>query len=231
MGHSVFDPTYEALPDRLPVFPLPGALLLPGGRLPLNIFEPRYLAMVDAALSGGRLIGMIQPQDVEPDSEGAAPEVGSRPLYQVGCAGRIVAFSESDDGRYLITLAGLIRFRVRAELPDDAGGFRIAAPDFRPYRRDLAEPEESLIDREELLAALRLYFGRHGLKADWAAIEKAPNDKLVTSLAMLCPFEPSEKQVLLEASTLTLRAEAMTTILRLGAHDDRQDDEPPSRPN
>lgn len=221
MGRSVFDPLYEALPADLPVFPLPGALLLPGGRLPLNIFEPRYLAMIDAALKGGRLIGMVQPQADE------SAETGSRPLYGVGCVGRIVAFSEADDGRYIVTLAGLIRFRVAEELPLDAGGFRRVRPDFRPYARDLAE-DEGIVDREGLLAALRDYFERFGLKTDWAAIEKAPNERLVTSLAMLCPFEPSEKQALLEASTLTLRAEAMTTILRLAVHDE---DEPPARFN
>ena len=222
MGRSVFDPRYEELPDRLPVFPLPGALLLPGGRLPLNIFEPRYLAMIDAALKGARLIGMIQPQ------EAPETETGSRPLYEVGCAGRIVAFSEADDGRYLVTLAGLARFRVAEELAKDGNGFRWVRPDFAPFRRDLEDEAEALVDGETLLAALRAYFERFGLKTDWAAIEKAPNAKLVTSLAMLCPFEPSEKQALLEAGSLTLRAEAMTTILQLAVHDDS---ELPSKPN
>jgi len=212
MGRSSFDPDFRTLPERLPIFPLPGALLLPGGRLPLNIFEPRYLAMIDAALAGQRLVGMVQPQGDE------GVEIGSQRTFPIGCAGRLTAFSESEDRRYLITLAGVIRFRVAAELEKDAGGFRLVRPDYAPFRGDLSE-DRGPIDRETLLAALRGYFERHGLKADWAAIEKAPDERLVTSLAMLCPFEPSEKQALLEAPDLSTRAAAMITILKLGAHE------------
>ena len=224
MGRSLFDPGYAELPDRLPIFPLPGVLLLPGGRLPLNIFEPRYLAMTRRALAGPRLIGMIQPKD-----DGTF-ETGSRPVYPVGCAGRIVSFSETDDGRYLIALSGLIRFRVGAELPRDEEGFRWVEPDYAPYRGDLA-PDGGPFDRPALLGALKSYFERHNLSADWQAVEKADDERLVTSLAMLCPFEPSEKQVLLEAAGLSERAAAMTTILAMAVHQPGLEPEGPARPN
>ena len=224
MGRSLFDPGYAELPDRLPIFPLPGVLLLPGGRLPLNIFEPRYLAMTRQALAGPRLIGMIQPR-----AEGPS-DVGQRDTYPVGCAGRIVSFSETDDGRYLMTLAGLIRFRVARELPRDAEGFRWVTPDYEPYRGDLA-PDGGTFDRETLLGALKSYFGRHNLSADWQAIEKADDERLVTSLAMLCPFDPSEKQVLLEAAGLSDRAAAMTTILAMAVHQPALEPDGPGKPN
>jgi hypothetical protein len=224
MGRSDFDPSYAELPDRLPIFPLPGVLLLPGGRLPLNIFEPRYLAMTQRALAGPRLIGMIQPRD---DS---SFETGLRPVYPVGCAGRLVAFQETDDGRYLITLAGLIRFRVARELARDEEGFRWMEPDFASFRADLV-PDSGGFDRAALLSALKVYFQRHGLEADWQAVEKADDERLVTSLAMLCPFDPSEKQVLLEAADLSRRAEAMTAILQMAAHQPEAEGDGPARPN
>ncbi len=217
MGRSNFDPSYDTLPAELPIFPLPGALLLPGGRLPLNIFEPRYLAMTRAALAGPRLIGMIQPDQPGPEQGGV--ESGSAPTFAIGCAGRLVAFSETEDGRYLVTLAGLLRFRVAAELPPSPEGFRRVRPDFDPFRGDLLDAPGGGVDRARLVAALKVYFERHGLTADWAAIEKAPDERLVTSLAMLCPFDPSEKQVLLEAPTLEDRAQAMIAILQMGAHE------------
>lgn len=213
MARSGFEPRFEELPAELPIFPLPGVLLLPGGRLPLNIFEPRYLAMTRAALAGPRLIGMIQPRE-------EAADVGAASTFPVGCAGRVVAFSETDDGRYLITLAGVARFRLAAELAPAAEGFRRVRPDFAPYRGDLEPaPAESGIDRPALVAALKRYFERNDLSADWSAVEKAPDERLVTSLAMLCPFAPAEKQVLLEAPTLLARAQAMTAILQMGAHE------------
>jgi hypothetical protein len=224
MARSGFDPAYTELPDRLPIFPLAGVLLLPGGRLPLNIFEPRYLAMTRRALAGPRLIGMIQPRDDN------SVETGQRPVYPVGCAGRLVAFSETDDGRYLITLAGLIRFRVLRELPRDEEGFRWIEPDFASYRNDL-QPSGGGVDRPALLHALKVYFQRHSLEADWSAVEKADDERLVTSLAMLCPFDPSEKQVLLEAADLPLRATAMTAILEMAAHQPEAEGEGPARPN
>jgi len=206
MSRSPFDPRFEALPAVLPIFPLPGALLLPSGRLPLNIFEPRYLNMVRDALAGPRLIGMVQPSK---DSD----EPGGAEVFQTGCAGRIVAFQETEDGRYLITLAGLIRFDIARELPLEEG-YRRVVPDFARFRDDLSEESED-IDREGLLEALRAYFEKTGLEGDWAAVEKAGAETLVTSLAMACPFDPPEKQALLEAKTLAERAETLIAILRM----------------
>ncbi len=206
MSRSPFDPRYEALPASLPIFPLPGVLLLPGGRLPLNIFEPRYLTMVHDAIAGPRLIGMIQPSR---DSE----DPGSAETYRTGCAGRIIAFQETEDRRYLITLAGLIRFDIGRELPLEQG-YRRIVPDFARFRDDLSEDTED-IDREGLIEALRAYFEVTGLGGDWAAVEKAGDETLVTSLAMACPFDPPEKQALLEAMTLAERAETLITLLRM----------------
>jgi hypothetical protein len=209
MTPTAFDPAYEDLPSVLPVFPLTGALLLPGGRLPLNIFEPRYLAMTRDGLAGDRLIGMVQPRD---DGVG---EPGGAALYHTGCAGRIVSFSETDDGRYLITLAGLIRFGIARELALH-NGYRRVAPEFAAYRGDLGD-DGGQIDRTRLLDALRAYFTASSLNGDWDSIEAARDDQLVTSLAMACPFAASEKQALLEAKSLAERAETMTAILELAA--------------
>jgi len=206
MSRSPFDPRFEHLPASLRIFPLPGALLLPGGRMPLNIFEPRYLNMVRDALAGDRLIGMIQPNEESDDP-------GSAATYRTGCAGRIVAFSETEDGRYLITLAGLIRFDVDRELPLEQG-YRRVVPDFARFRDDLSEDSDD-IDRDGLLEALRAYFEVSGLDSDWSAVEKAADESLVTSLAMACPFDPPEKQALLETMSLSERAETLITILRM----------------
>jgi len=210
MTRATFDPGFDDLPRTLPVFPLQGALLLPGGRLPLNIFEPRYLKMVQDALAGDRLIGMVQPCDEN-------QEQGDAEIYRTGCAGRITAFNETDDDRYLITLSGLIRFAVESELPADRG-YRRVVPDFAKFRSDLDE-DRGEFDRAKLLEALRAYFDTNGVKGDWDAIEETPDEQLVNSLAMVCPFEPPEKQALLEAPTLPERAETMTTILQMSAHD------------
>jgi len=210
MNRSVFDPGFEQLPRVLPVFPLPGALLLPGARLPLNIFEPRYLAMVRDALSGERLIGMVQPRE-------PAYDAGAAPIYCTGCAGRITAFGETDDGRYLITLSGLIRFDVVRELPPIAGGYRRAVVEYGRYRRDLEE-DTAAIDRARLLRALAPYLEGAGVETNWEAIEEAGDEMLVNTLAMLCPFDAREKQALLEALTLEERVATMTAILEMSAH-------------
>lgn len=207
------------LPRTIPVFPLSGALLLPRGRLPLNIFEPRYLAMVRAALAGERIIGMIQPTD--PDSPSRAPEV-----YGIGCAGRITAFSETDDGRFLITLTGVTRFRVEEEL-SAVTPYRQVAADYAPFRDDLDPPEGTAaeIGRDRLLPALKAYLELNGMAADWKAIADAPAETLVNALAMICPFAPSEKQALLEAPTLSDRARVMIALIEMavaqsaGGHD------------
>ena len=204
-----------ALPDILPIFPLTGVLLLPRGRLPLNIFEPRYLAMTQDALKGERLIGMVQPNEPQDDNRGrgATP---NPPIYPIGCAGRITAFTETDDGRYLITLTGVSRFRIREELPV-LDGYRRIVPDWQPFARDLAAGAEPKFDRERLVRGLRGFFAQRQATADWEAIEKAPGEHLITSVAMLCPFPPSEKQALLEAADVEERAQLLTALVEMAA--------------
>jgi Lon protease-like protein len=202
---------FEKLPACIPIFPLPGALLLPRGRLPLNVFEPRYLAMVDDALAGGdRVIGMIQPKPGESVEPGAVPEV-----YATGCAGRIVSFAETDDGRYLIALDGMCRFNVARELPNRRG-YRSVAADYLPYERDMAgSPPTDAIERGRLVRALRDYVSRYGLSVDWKNLDHTDDEKLVTALAMLCPFEPEEKQALLLAGDLAERAKLVTALIEM----------------
>jgi len=209
MSRSPFDPTIEQLPATLPIFPLNGVLLLPGGELPLNIFEPRYLEMTRDALKADRLIGMVQPR--EGQDEAPVPEV-----YRLGCAGRITEFSETDDGRYLITLSGLCRFDIREELPM-ASGYRIAVPDFAPYYDDFKEAPDGVVDRKRLAESLRVYFRLQSIRADWKAIESARDERVVTTLAMLCPFAPSEKQALLECRDLAERGRVLIALLEMAA--------------
>ncbi|PPR11089.1 MAG: hypothetical protein CFH41_01189 [Alphaproteobacteria bacterium MarineAlpha11_Bin1] len=210
---GVFDPPFEKLPTEIPIFPLTGVLLLPGGKLPLNLFEPRYLSMMSEALAGHRLIGMVQPTG---DNEGDQPEV-----YQTGCAGRLTSFSETEDGRYLVTLSGYIRFDIKQELPLRAG-FRTIIPDWLPYRGDLAEVDSVGIDRDRMLRTLKGYFTANQVDANWDAIEETSTDRLVNALAMMCPFQPSEKQALLEAESVVDRADVMVALLEmsLAANDD-----------
>jgi hypothetical protein len=203
---SAFDLSFEALPPVIPIFPLTGVLLLPRGRLPLNIFEPRYLAMVSDALAHPRLIGMVQPREGQGDA-------GDPPVYTIGCAGRITAFGELDDGRYEITLAGLARFAIVEELAQ-VKGYRPVRVDWSRFRGDL-ESASGGVDRDRLLAALKPYLKRHKVKTDWDAIAKTPDERLVTSLAMVCPFAPSEKQGLLEAEGLPARATLLTALLEM----------------
>jgi Lon protease-like protein len=206
MGTSPRSP----LPTEFPIFPLPGAVLLPRGRLPLNIFEPRYLAMTEDALGEGRVIGMIQPDSLRPATP-AGPA-----LYKVGCLGRITSFSETEDGRLLITLSGLTRYAVSAEL-EMRRGYRRVRADLARFARDL-EPDEDGVERAVLLRALRAYFGAHGFDANWDAINEMPDGVLVGTLAMVCPFEPPEKQALLEAPNTAERAEALLALLEMGVH-------------
>jgi uncharacterized protein len=201
------------LPAVIPVFPLTGVLLLPKTRLPLNIFEPRYLAMVDAAISSYRMIGMIQPK-VPGEEEDAAKKPA---LAGVGCAGRIVEYSETDDGRYLITLLGIARFRVAGER-DSQAAFREVAADYSEFVRDLKlEPEaiESAVAREKLVMALKPYLTEHAMQTDWKSIEEAPVETLVNALSMICPFDAREKQALLEASNVKDRADALIALLEM----------------
>ena len=208
-------PYGAALPDLIPIFPLPGVLLLPRGRLPLNIFEPRYLTMTRDALAGERLIGMIQPLDPVLREE-------NPPLYQIGCAGRITSFTETEDNRYLITLTGVARFRIREELPL-RDGYRRIVPDWSAYAGDRAGTAEPEFDRDRLIRGLRAFFHKHGIAADWEAITKTPSERLITSIAMICPFASSEKQALLEAPSLDERARLLCAIVEMAAAGAPQD--------
>jgi len=200
------------LPTEFPVFPLAGALLLPRGKLPLNIFEPRYLAMVEDALGQARIFGMIQP-----DPQKLAGPNGPG-LYRIGCLGRLSSFSESDDGRYLITLTGLCRFAVAGEEAMRRGYRRVRA-DLAVFGADLAAPDTLPgFDRKGLFTALRGYFLRRGFDANWDAIGKMPDDQLVTTLSMVCPFDPAEKQALLEAADEAERACTLRTLLEIDTH-------------
>lgn len=193
------------LPGTLPVFPLKGVVLFPRGVLPLNVFEPRYLAMTDSALADQRLIGMIQPTTDSDDRP---------PLSAVGCAGRITSFQETDDGRYVIALTGICRFRVKSER-DEAGPYRQIVPDFQAFAADLSESPDTDFPRERLAAALKTYLAERDFKADWQSVVHAPAESLVNALSMLCPFEPAEKQALLEARDLNERAHTLLTLLEM----------------
>ncbi len=205
------------MPDVIPVFPLEGALLLPGGQLPLNIFEPRYLRMVDDVLGKVRMIGMVQPREEEKSGQKPA-------LYNVGCAGRLTGFAESDDGRYLITLTGLRRFQIVEELSGDTP-YRQVSVNWEKYASDgMPDATSEMIDRERLLNAMELYLDAEGLKTDWEAVEDAPSESLVVSLAMGCPFEANEKQALLEADNNLLRADCLMTLMEMSCVDDGKAD-------
>lgn len=216
MTRHPFDPEPNELPNELALFPLTGALLLPRGRLPLNIFEPRYLAMTRHALAHGRMIGLIQPM-AEGQPGLSAPDL--TPLYPTGCAGRIVAFQETDDGRYQLTLRGVCRFTLAAELTM-VDGFRRARIDFDPFRSDLIEMPDGAIDRERLLSGLRAYFEMQNIEADWASIERTPDERLVTTIAMVCPFDPAEKQALLESTDLIGRSKLLIGLVESALRDD-----------
>ena len=201
-------PGNRTLPPVLPIFPLNGVLLLPRGQLPLNIFEPRYLAMTRDAMAGDRLIGMVQPQN--PNQLMA----GNPPVYATGCAGVITDFAKTQDSRFLITLTGLCRFRIGEELPL-VSGYRRVVPDWTRYAADLDGEEDADFDRHRLLQSLRTYFGRNRISANWEALAAVRGERLIASLAMVCPFEPSEKQALLEAADLGARARLLTTIVEM----------------
>ena len=210
----------QDLPQAIPVFPLDGALLLPHAQLPLQIFEPRYIAMVDDAMAGERIIGMVQTRP------GGDPE---RPVLQpVGCAGKITTFSETSDGRYLITLTGLSRFVVKEELGSPAP-YRQARVDFMAYDGDLrpAEDDEEGFDRMRLLGALKDYLERRALDVDWETAKAAPVEALINSLAMALPFDPPEKQALLEAPGLGERRDTLVALMEIDARVPLDEDQPP----
>ncbi|MGB0342630.1 MAG: LON peptidase substrate-binding domain-containing protein [Parvibaculales bacterium] len=200
--------TIDDLPQTVPVFPLSGVLLLPRGQLPLNIFEPRYLDMFEDALGRGRMIGILQPEDGQEDD--------SRPqLQKVGCIGRITSFSETEDGRMIVSLTGVARFRVAEEL-DVTTSYRQIAADYRPYDSDLIADIGALdVNREGLLDVLRRYLERNNMAADWEAIEQSGNEALVNSLSIISPYGVQEKQALLEAESLAERAEILIALTEM----------------
>jgi len=196
------------LPGELPVFPLTGAVLLPRGELPLNIFEPRYVQMIDAAIAAERLIGMIQPQ---PEGNGA----GAPKLFEVGCAGRLTRFSETGDGRYLITLTGVVRFRIGEEIAAETP-YRRFAVDYQGFEADLLPGAgENAVDRDSMVSMLRTFAESSKLEIDWASIDAAPTETLVNALAMMSPFGANEKQALVEAIDLKTRAETLVALAKL----------------
>ena len=194
--------------STLPLFPLNGAIVFPRGALPLNVFEPRYLNMVDDALGGERLIGVIQPATGQ---ERLEPPI----LAEVGTAGRITSFAETDDGRYLVTLTGVCRFRIERELPLSMP-YRQAIVDYEDFADDLKTPD-ALIDRDKLRQALRAYVDSRGYKADWSAVDDAPSEALVNAVSQLCPFDGAAKQALLEAPSLMQRCTTLIALLEWGA--------------
>ena len=211
------------LPENIPVFPLAGALLLPRGQMPLNIFEPHYLEMIDDALRDGhRLIGMIQPDPAHPGSEEAKPT-----LFKIGCVGRITQIAETGDGRYLIQLTGIARFRVEEELTVKTA-YRQCRVSFVPFANDfVARRGEDAVDRKALLAALSAFLKANKLKTDWQGIESAPNEALVNALAMMSPYDAAEKQALLEAPDLKTRAEMLVAITEIALAKKNTDGETP----
>ena len=209
------------LPEVIPLFPLPGALLLPRGQMPLNIFEPRYLAMVDDSLRDGhRLIGMIQPDP----AHGGTPDKPA--LYKVGCVGRITQLAESGDGRYLIELTGVARFCLEEEL-GVATAYRQARVTYAPFADDfVARKGEEDVDRQALLEVLTDFLKANNLKVDWEGIENAPNEALVNALAMMSPYGPAEKQAMLEAPDLKTRAEILIAVTEMDLAKKRTSGEP-----
>jgi uncharacterized protein len=209
----------EDLPQVIPVFPLDGAVLLPGGRLPLNIFEPRYLNMVDDAMSGHRIIGMVQ---TKPGGDRERPK-----LAPVGCAGRITSYTETSDGRYLVTLTGVCRFQPGPELPVQTP-YRQVRPKFDMYESDLTPADgASLLENTLFFDVLKNYLDTQGLEIDWETAKSAPPDALINSLAIGLPFDPGEKQALLEAYSLADRRDTLMALMEIDSAGS-DDDEPPS---
>ena len=230
MAGGIFDPEFDQLPMRIPIFPMPSALLLPGGQLPLNIFEPRYLAMVTHALATPtRLIGMVQPLDHHAGGDIANDDIANdnianddgadaAGLFETGCAGRLSFFQESDDGRFVIALNGVCRFhRLRQEL--DPNGFLVADVDWQPFANDL-RVDVSALDRDPLIKVMKRYFDMKGFETDWTQIENSDNHQLLATLSMICPFEVAEKQALLEADSMAKRADLLIAMMEMALHDE-----------
>jgi len=207
-GNKSYESIHD-LPQSIPVFPLPGALLLPNGQMPLNIFEPRYIAMIDAVLAGERIIGMVQPAF----SNTQVHETTG--LCRIGCAGRLVSFSETGDGRYLISLIGVARFSITREL-ETTTPFRQVLVDWTTYAHDLhIDKSCELVDRPTLLKTFKSYLEANNLEADWESIESAQTEILVNALSMMSPYSVAEKQALLEADNLKVRAYTLVAITEM----------------
>lgn len=218
-----FSTSFDQLPAILPIFPLSGVLLLPGGRLPLNIFEPRYLAMISDALGRQRLIGMVQP--LTPGGfagDGLSGSDGPPPVQKIGCVGRIIAFSETGDGRVLVTLMGLSRFEIVGEEPMAPGGYRLARADYTRFASDMERlPVE--LDRPRLMAALKRFFSANNLSIDWQSLEKLDDAAIVGAISMAAPLDALDKQALLEATDGTTRGKILIGLLESAPAIEEQD--------
>ncbi len=200
------------LPPRIPVFPLRGAILLPRSTLPLNVFEPRYLAMLDDVMAGARIIGIIQPQGGDGRE---SPQGKTQGLRRIGCAGRVTSYQELDDGRLTIGITGIARFEVVGEAETDTP-YRIMSVSYDRFASDLSHGlGEEQVDRTKLLAALKDYLERSQLKADWSVIERASSEFLINALCVMSPYGPEEKQALLEAADLKSRAEVLVALAEM----------------
>ncbi|MGB0720449.1 MAG: LON peptidase substrate-binding domain-containing protein [Bdellovibrionales bacterium] len=207
MDQNPYAPSFDDLPESLPIFPLYGVLLLPKGQLPLNIFEPRYVRMVDDALKTHRMIGVIQPKSAGENAEKSS-------LYTIGCAGKITEFVHMRDGRYSIALNGICRFKIEVEL-DTGLAYRVVRPQWAAYQNDLAVKSCLDVDRDKLLELLRIYFEREGMSCDFQKIKSIEDQNLMAALAMVCPFEPNEKQALLEQPCCVERSKLLMTMLEM----------------
>lgn len=220
MTHFIDTPAFADLPQTIPVFPLPGLLLLPGAQLPLHLFEERYRDMIRDAIKADRTIGIVQPRD--PNNSEWAPT-----LYGIGCLGRIVSFRESEDGRYYINLTGVCRFDVTGEITGETQ-YRRMTVDYTRYEKDMAADRDDatgLIDRTTFMPSLKSFLTQFDVNVDWDALEKVDDAPLLRSLAMTCPFEPSEKQAILEAETSADRGRLITALIQMAAADVGDDEE------
>jgi uncharacterized protein len=213
MSAATRDLKISDLPQDVSLFPLAGAVLLPDGRLPLNIFEPRYLTMVEDALGVGRYIGMVQPRDTKAETVD-----DDEAIYQVGCLGRISAFAETDDGRFLITLSGIARFKIQKEL-GVINGYRRAMVSYDAFANDFERGHVEGFIRQPFVDALQTYFALYEIKGSWEALEKADEATLITSVAMAVPFSPEEKQAILECATLAQQGEMLRSLMEMAAHE------------
>lgn len=208
MAHNPFTPVFAKLPEALPIFPLPGAIVLPGTEMPLNIFEPRYLNMVFDVLGTHRTIGMVQPR-----TDAASESVA---VYRTGCAGRITSFRETNDGRVILVLSGICRFDIASELPTTRG-YRMAVPDWQRFAVDYDDDAPPLKDSGTFLSTLKDYLKLNELDADWKSLQKAPANRLVNTLTTVLPLEPTDKQAMLETVTVDDQIRLMEGLFKMSA--------------